>query len=192
MNHQLKVIQLMSDLVSRGLLSQLGFKCHASPPREVIFKVCLSSKCIRSPGEHLYAYQMRFCWVVPNFFNAILLTGNSFTRVENKMLSEIYWSSIWCSFSQFFHLYFLYSTFFTVCACMLNRFSHVQLFPTPRTVTTRLLCSWDFLGKSGLPFPPPGHLPNPGVEPKSPALASRFSTHWATWKAHHFTVYLCK
>ena len=29
---------------------------------------------------------------------------------------------------------------------------------------------------SGLPFPPPGDLPDPGVEPSSPALASRFST----------------
>ena len=32
---------------------------------------------------------------------------------------------------------------------------------------------------SGLPFPPPGHLPNAGIEPESPvflALAGRFFT----------------
>ena len=29
---------------------------------------------------------------------------------------------------------------------------------------------------SGLPFPLPGHLPNPGIEPKSPALAGGFFT----------------
>ena len=29
---------------------------------------------------------------------------------------------------------------------------------------------------SGLPFPPPGNLPNPGFKPVSPALASRFFT----------------
>ena len=29
---------------------------------------------------------------------------------------------------------------------------------------------------SGLPFPPPGNLPNPGIEPASPGLASRVST----------------
>ena len=29
---------------------------------------------------------------------------------------------------------------------------------------------------SGLPFPSPGHLPNPGIEPASPALAGRFFT----------------
>ena len=29
---------------------------------------------------------------------------------------------------------------------------------------------------SGLPFPSPGDLPNPGIEPMSPALAGRFFT----------------
>ena len=29
---------------------------------------------------------------------------------------------------------------------------------------------------SGLPFPPPGDLPGPGIEPKSPALAGRLLT----------------
>ena len=40
---------------------------------------------------------------------------------------------------------------------------------------------------SGLPRPPPGDLPNLGVEPKSPvspALAGRFFIHWATREAH--------
>ena len=41
---------------------------------------------------------------------------------------------------------------------------------------SRFLCPWNFPGKSigGLPFPSPGDLPNPGIEPKSlapPALA---------------------
>ena len=37
---------------------------------------------------------------------------------------------------------------------------------------TRLLCPWDSPGKnwSGLPFASPGDLPNPGIEPGSPAL----------------------
>ena len=33
---------------------------------------------------------------------------------------------------------------------------------------------------SGLPCPPPGDLPNPGIEPGSPALQARFFTIWAT------------
>ena len=37
---------------------------------------------------------------------------------------------------------------------------------------TRLLCPWDSPGKNTgeLPCPPPGDLPNPGMEPRSPAL----------------------
>ena len=39
---------------------------------------------------------------------------------------------------------------------------------------------------SGLPFPPPGDLPNPGIKPislMSPALAVRFFTTSAIWEA---------
>ena len=38
---------------------------------------------------------------------------------------------------------------------------------------TRLLCSWAISRQeywSGLPCPPPGDLPNPGIKPRSPAL----------------------
>ena len=40
---------------------------------------------------------------------------------------------------------------------------------------------------SGLPFPPPGDLPDPEIKPtspNSPALAGRFFTISATWEAH--------
>ena len=39
---------------------------------------------------------------------------------------------------------------------------------------------------SGLPCPPAGTLPNPGIEPMSflsPALAGRFFTRFFTWEA---------
>ena len=39
---------------------------------------------------------------------------------------------------------------------------------------------------SGLPFPPPGDLPDPGIKPSSllsPALAGGFFTTSATWEA---------
>ena len=39
---------------------------------------------------------------------------------------------------------------------------------------------------SGLPFPSPGDLPHPGIEPESlgsPALADRFFTTSSTWEA---------
>ena len=36
---------------------------------------------------------------------------------------------------------------------------------------------------NGLPCPPPGDLPNPGIQLASPALADRFFTISATWEA---------
>ena len=40
---------------------------------------------------------------------------------------------------------------------------------------------------SGLPFPPPGDLPDQGIEPSSPALAGGFFTTSATWEAQSAT-----
>ena len=53
---------------------------------------------------------------------------------------------------------------------------------------TRLLCPWDFFRQenwSGLPFPTPEDLPNPGIEPMSPvspSLACGFFTTAPPWK----------
>ena len=51
--------------------------------------------------------------------------------------------------------------------------SHVQLFATPWTVAYQAPRSMEFSRQeywSGLPFPSPGDLPDPGIEPRSPAL----------------------
>ena len=48
--------------------------------------------------------------------------------------------------------------------------SHVQLFVTPRTVACQAPPFMEFFQQeywSGLPFPSPGDLPDPGVEPRS-------------------------
>ena len=36
---------------------------------------------------------------------------------------------------------------------------------------------------SGLPFPSPGDLPNPGIKPRSTCIAGRFFTNWAIREA---------
>ena len=49
----------------------------------------------------------------------------------------------------------------------------VQLFVTPWTVAYHVPLSMGFPGQeywSGLPFPSPGDLPDPGIEPRSPVL----------------------
>ena len=51
--------------------------------------------------------------------------------------------------------------------------SCVQLFATPWTVASQAPLSIGFSRQeywSGLPFPSPGDLPKPGIEPRSPAL----------------------
>ena len=72
---------------------------------------------------------------------------------------------------------------------MLSRFSHVRLSVTPWTVALQASLSMGFSRQeywSGLPCPPPGDLPNPGIEPAvltSPALAGRFLATSATKEA---------
>ena len=67
--------------------------------------------------------------------------------------------------------------------------SCIRLFATPWTVVHQALLSMEFSKPehwSGLPFPTPGDLSNPGIEPlslASPALAGRFFTSCATWEA---------
>ena len=51
--------------------------------------------------------------------------------------------------------------------------SRVRLFATPWTVAHQAPPSIEFSRQeywSWLPFPSPGALPNPGIEPRSPAL----------------------
>ena len=64
-------------------------------------------------------------------------------------------------------------------ACVLSR---VRLFATPWAVARQVPLSMEFSRQeywSGLPFPTPGDLPDPGIEPMSlvpPALAGGFFT----------------
>ena len=70
---------------------------------------------------------------------------------------------------------------------MLSHFSHARLFVTPWTVACQAPLSMGFSRQqfwSRLPFPPPGDLPDPGIEHASPAflaLAGGFFTTNATW-----------
>ena len=82
-----------------------------------------------------------------------------------------------------------------VCVCML---SHVQLFATPCTVAHQAPLFMEFSRQeywSGLPFPTPRDLPDPGIKPLSPAfptLAGRFFTASATWEVPHIFIVLHK
>ena len=60
-----------------------------------------------------------------------------------------------------------------------NLLSPVQLFETPWTVAHQVPPSMGFSRQeywSGLPFPSPGDLPKPGMEPRSPTLQAEALT----------------
>ena len=60
--------------------------------------------------------------------------------------------------------------------CVLSR---IQLFVTPWTVAHQAFLSMGFPRQgywSRLPFPPPGNLSDPGIEPAVAALAGGFFT----------------
>ena len=71
----------------------------------------------------------------------------------------------------------------TLCLCaLLSSFTHVRLFVTPPTVAHQAPVSMGFPRQeywSGLTYPLPGDLSNPGIKPTSPeslALAGGFFT----------------
>ena len=71
--------------------------------------------------------------------------------------------------------------------------SHVRLFATQATVAHQAPLSMRFSRQecwSGLPFPSPGELLDPGIEPvtlRFPALAGGFLTTSTSWEALQFT-----
>ena len=57
--------------------------------------------------------------------------------------------------------------------CILSHFSHVRFFATPWTVACQAPLSTGFSRQeywSGKPLPPPGDLPDLGIESRSPAM----------------------
>ena len=60
-----------------------------------------------------------------------------------------------------------------ICMHLCDLLSHVRLFAAPSTVAYQDPTSMGFSKQeywSGLPFPSPGDLPDPGIKPGSPTL----------------------
>ena len=81
---------------------------------------------------------------------------------------------------------------------VLSRFSYVWLYVTLWTIAHQAPLSMGSSRQeywSGLPCPPPGHLPSPGIKPMSltsPALGGGFFITSATWlvrSTHHFPLH---
>ena len=83
-----------------------------------------------------------------------------------------------------------YRAWENVRSCVPSHFSHVQLCLTLRTAARQAPLFMEFSRQeywSGLPCPPPGDLPHPGIKITSLmslALKGRFFITSATWEAH--------
>ena len=76
---------------------------------------------------------------------------------------------------KFFFIFFSIMVYYRmcVCVCVCELLSCVWLFATPWTVAHQAPLSMGFSRQEywrGLPVPPPGALPHPGIEPKPPTL----------------------
>ena len=66
--------------------------------------------------------------------------------------------------------------------CEVKLLSRIRLFVTPWTIAYQVPPSMGFSRQeywSGLPFPFPGDLPNPGIEPRISRIVGRPFTVWA-------------
>ena len=99
-------------------------------------------------------------------------------RSLGKVFVEQCFNRIWIFHEKTWRSTFLDACIFGVdfhCSgvCRAQPLSHVPLFVTLWTVTHQAPLSMEFSRQkywSGLPFPSPGHLPYPGIEPTFPAL----------------------
>ena len=107
------------------------------------------------------------------------------------------WIIFWCVYVYIYtHIYVYLYVYVCMCvyACVLSHFSRVGLFETLWTVAHQAPLSMGFSRQeywSGLPFPTPGDLHNPGIKSASlmsPALVGGFLSTRTIWEAH---VYVC-
>ena len=73
-----------------------------------------------------------------------------------------------CILESSLSLHMGFTSIFSVCTCMPNHFSHVQICATLWTVAHQAPLSMGFSRQgywSGLLFPPPEDLPHPGIKP---------------------------
>ena len=98
------------------------------------------------------------------------LSMNTFARKKNTM-TFVFLSSL-LMIHNGITLFSLICTYLSQLS-QFKSLSRVQLFATPWTIAYQAPPSMGFSRQecwSGLPFPSPGDLPDPGIKPRSPAL----------------------
>ena len=175
--------------IPRDQCSEVGVWTE-KPSKVYLLKFLSGSHCLAGPAniclpDNCSSYSM---WIIflpfavsttppptatPSFLFSLLL----------KMILKVRVSTILVNYSISLGLSHVWHS---TCACTLG---HVRLFVTPWAVARQALLSMGFSRQeywSGLPCPPPGHLPDPVIEAASftsPALSGRFFTTSAPWEA---------
>ena len=139
---------------------------------------------------HLAWHGMSHWWAQVLEINARL-----YIHLFSSMKSVAYWKVVFIVWSTLFFIYFFWLIFINVTYFKIFIGVHayvlscVWLFVTLWTVSRKAPLFMGFPGQEywrGLPFPSPGDLTNPRIEPESlmsPALASGFFTTSANWEA---------
>ena len=163
----------MSDSSPPHRLQHARLPCPPSP------RVCSNSCPIESvmPSNHLIlCHPLLF---LPSIFPSIRV-------FSNELALCIRWPKYWSfsfSISHSNEIFPMMPFHGDVCVLI----SHVQLFVTPWTVAHQAPLSMEFSRQeywSGLPFPSED-LPNPGIEPGSPALQVDSSPSEPPGDGHH-------
>ena len=95
----------------------------------------------------------------PDLLNSTIFTKKQLSHILNN--------------NGFIHLIVYYLLISIIPISEVKSLSRVQLFATPWSVAHQAPPSMEFSRQeewSGLSFPSPGDLPDPGIEPRSPAL----------------------
>ena len=113
----------------------------------------------------------RSLWFQQDLSEESVASRNQLLKMVAKTMYILPWA-----FSSMFHSLspspLLSVTTFIIRFWKVNSLSRVRLFVTPWTVAYQAPLYMGFSRQeywSGLPFPSPGDLPNPGIEPRSPA-----------------------
>ena len=142
--------------------------CYTLPPHaySITVSLCLLTTFSHSPSS---LHPKSCCWQTP------ICSLNLWVQFFSDIIYQVGSCSLYLSLRL--------SKGVRVLSC----FSGVWLFETPRTVAHQVPLSIEFSRQeywSGLPFPPSGDLPDPGIKSaslRSPALAGRFFTPRTTW-----------
>ena len=171
-----------SACVNPGSLHAVDYHSSAPPKREVPWednRIQFSlrrSAQVRQLGDsrwHELGLTPVPCLLLPILVHAPGSHRNSLELTEMPLRISVGSDS---NAAWFPYWYFLHPHFSNVCvrigmyACMLSHFSHTYLFATPWTAVCQAPLSMGFSRREywvGLPCPPPGDLPDPGIKPTS-------------------------